>query len=232
MSRTFTIPTTGGNEINIALREPALTADNLGLKTWASAYLLAKRLHTIILPALPRPGPRRVLELGAGTGLVGIAAVAVWGASAHLTDMREIVDNLRWNVAANTGIVTDPEVGGTASCGMIDWRHDVEAETDDARYDVILAADPLYSPQHPQLLVQTIGRWISPEASARVIVELPLREAYLPEIADFKMRMAQMGFEVLSEGEEVGYDDWGGGGDGGLEEVRCWWGLWAWLKDT
>lgn len=225
VSRTFHIPTQQ-DSVDVVLHEPSLTADNLGLKTWGSSYLLAKRLHLIEVPEA-RPGIRqRVLELGSGTGLVGIAAAAVWGTAVHLTDLPEIETNLAFNVRANEEAIV--KGGGIATTGVLDWSDTTTSVPEKDRCPIILAADPLYSPEHPALLVQMIERRLLRCPEARVVVELPLREAYAPEIADFKRRMCAIGLEISTEGEEVGYDDWGGGDDWGLKEVRCWWGVWAW----
>lgn len=243
-SRTFRIPSTP-EPINITIHEPALTADNLGLKTWASSYVLAKRLHTLRIPTLPASQRHAILELGAGTGLVGIAAAAVLGATVCLTDLPEIEPNLAANVAANRAVVE--QNGGYAYTSVLDWSEldgnptppsesmvghamedDKRATLPTLAFPVIVAADPLYSPEHPRLLVQTIGRWLLRDPSARVVIELPLREAYSPEVADFKGRMHCVGLDALEQGEEVGYDDWGSGSAGGLQEVRCWWSVWGW----
>ena len=49
LTRTFNIPLGSADmgDLAITLHEPALQADNLGLKTWASSYLLAKRLVSL-----------------------------------------------------------------------------------------------------------------------------------------------------------------------------------------
>ena len=97
------------------------------------------------------------------------------------------------------------------------------------RFSVILAADSLYSPEHPRLLVQTIDCWLSLEGNASVMVEFPLREAYTPELNNFRQRMAGIGLHMIEEGEEFGYDDWGwDGGEPtrGRGEVKCWWSVW------
>ncbi len=222
VSRAFQIPTPTGN-VAIVLHEPSLTEDNLGLKTWASSYLLAKRLHSIDLTEVDPECQRIVLELGSGTGLVGIAAAAVWGVHVHLTDLPEIVPNLASNVQTNKDLTR--KSGGIATTGVLDWSNTAKIPSDDGCYQIILAADPLYSPEHPELLVQTIDRYLVRTAKARVIVELPLRRAYAPEIADFKQRMCDLDLEILDQGEESGYDDWGGGENGGPKEVRCWWAI-------
>jgi hypothetical protein len=48
MTRTWVIPASNCfPEIKIDLREPTLTGDNLGLKTWGTAYALALILEEI-----------------------------------------------------------------------------------------------------------------------------------------------------------------------------------------
>lgn len=238
MSRSFRVPT-AERDVQITIHEPTLTADNLGLKTWASSYMLAKRLHTVPTPSELTPD-FPVLELGSGTGLVGIAAAAVWGASVTLTDLPEIVPNLSRNIDANQATIQAG--GGSTSAAVLDWSMPDEispftlgsspfdANSSSAGFPIILAADSLYSPEHPRLFVQTIKRWLRQSADARVIVELPLREAYSPEIEDFKERMQDIGLHVLDRGEEVGYDDWGWNNSGrsGQQEVNCWWSIWGW----
>ncbi|KAI9682329.1 MAG: hypothetical protein M1817_000383 [Caeruleum heppii] len=240
-SRTFEIPTSPETScitaqrpgITITLHEPSLLADNLGHKTWAASYLLARRLSFFPLPGssvsttIPRPR-HRVLELGSGTGLVGIAAAAIWGASVHLTDLPAIADNLRNNVTANKAVIEAN--GGEATIGVLDWAESTRVPEDEHGYDAVLAADTLYSPLHPELLVGAVRRWLRRDKAARVMIEVPLRAAYVPQIEDFRARMAQVGLRILDEGEETGYDDWGGGEMEGLTEVTCWWSIWGWCE--
>ncbi|KZF22012.1 putative glucose-inducible SAM-dependent methyltransferase Rrg1 [Xylona heveae TC161] len=228
VTRSFTIPTNnGGSEAEIVLYEPSLTADNLGFKTWASSFLLSKRLHLLDIIAKDAQQAGPILELGAGTGLVGMAAATVWGAHVHLTDLPEIVENLSRNAETNRARIA--EHGGSVSTGVLDWTHysGVEGVPSTGRYSIILAADPIYSPDHPRLFVQTVRAWLSTDKNARVVVELPFRDAYAPQIQELKDRLADIGLGLKDQGEEVGYDDWGGR-DGRPAEVRCWWGVWGW----
>ena len=95
INRTFVIPASETfPELKIDIREPGIVEDNLGFKTWGTAHAIAKKLeeigqkyfhHLVHTEAndqmitmhngstLTRV-KSRVLELGAGTGLVGIAA--------------------------------------------------------------------------------------------------------------------------------------------------------------
>lgn len=236
LDRKFTIPTRN-DPLELSIHEPALTGDDLGLKTWAASYLLAKRLHTLEC-TLPTEGGRvRVLELGSGTGLVGLAMAGL-GAHVVLTDLPSIHSNLSRNVEANRSALE--QRGGSVSTGVLDWTTPqsctlfprgiggVEGGGDELteKFRLILAADSLYSPHHPRLLVDTIAVWLSEDGEARVVVEFPYREAYLPEIADFRARMAECGLQMMDEGEEEGYDDWGGSSEDRDGLVTCWWSCW------
>lgn len=185
-------------------------------------------------PGFPSPdAPPRILELGAGTGLVGIAAAAFFPVLVHVTDLPAIVPNLLANVARNDHIITHAN-GRKPTVGVLDWSDlptDENLASSLQKSDIILAADPLYSPLHPVWLTDAIDTFLKREAAARVVVELPLRDAYLPEVDDFKRRMEAKGLDLMACGEEVGYDDWEGGGGNDREkmEVRCWWGVWRWV---
>ncbi|KAH7391099.1 VPS28 protein-domain-containing protein [Phaeosphaeria sp. MPI-PUGE-AT-0046c] len=244
MSRKFKIPSSTSS-FEIDIHEPALTGDDLGLKTWAASYLLAKRLHTCTLPS-PSDGQRlQVLELGSGTGLVGLAMAGL-GADVILTDLPSIHANLARNAESNSATIISN--GGSSRTGVLDWTNPSICELTpgladpslnlpiDRKFPLILAADSLYSPDHPQMLVDTIELWLSDDSNARVIVEFPYRDAYLPEIKTFKDCMMKLGLYVLEEGEEEGYDDWGAPDThrGQEDEARviCWWSIWAWRKTS
>lgn len=234
LTRTFCIPLSSDAIIDIALHEPALTEDNLGLKTWSSSYVLAKKLH--ILKDIHRLNDRPVLELGAGTGLVGLAAAAVWHTDVILTDLTSIVQNLAQNVEANQ--VRISANGGSVAAGVLDWAspeilHLADVELGGtprghhhAKHKVttILAADPIYSPDHPRLLVNAVTTWLDSGERrdiARLILAYPIREAYLPQIADLKSRLNAAGLAALQQGEELTRDDW-------AEDVRVCWSVWGW----
>ncbi|KAL1872878.1 Protein-lysine N-methyltransferase rrg1 [Paecilomyces lecythidis] len=243
MSRVFTIPMSSSEDFTLTLHEPALTSDNLGMKTWVSSYLLSRRLHSLfettpeLVPATSPSVSRnkagktlRALELGAGTGLVGLSFAALRGsaASIHLTDLPAIVPNLSHNVSLNSELLSKTDA--IVSTGVLDWSVAPEPlPAADERYDIILAADPLYSPEHPKWLAQTVGHWLSQNLDARVVVEMPLRDAYSPQRLEFRQLMGTLGLAIVDEGEEVGYDDWESA-DGGSLEVKCWWSVWGWSE--
>lgn len=120
---------------SLTIREPPLTGDSLGLKTWGSSYALAQLLHefkTGSLAHLFAPGtdsmPDEVLELGSGTGLLGLAAACIWRASVVLTDLPTITPNLAHNVSLNQEVVESR--GGRAEVAPLTWGGDEEEDTD------------------------------------------------------------------------------------------------------
>lgn len=227
MTREFEVD----DELTITLHEPSLTGDNLGLKTWSSSLMLARNLRDFgtLLPMVAVNDELRVLELGAGTGLVGIAAACIWSNKARvshvtLSDLPEIVPNLERNMKSNQYIV-DSCHGKTSVC-TLDWADEQNKPlTEEGRYLVVIAADPLYSPEHPKLLVATVGRWLARNHSARFIAAVPLRDGYGNERTDMTKRLLDLGLEIEEQGEDSGFDDWEEA-DGQRQEVRYSWSIW------
>lgn len=218
MTRSFPV----NNDLLINLHEPTLTEDNLGLKTWISSLLLSRRLEEC-RKYLPTDF-NRVLELGAGTGLVGISAACIWKTSVLLTDLPEIVTNLQKNLEQNRTLIETND--GDVGTRVLDWADEEDSPTsENDKFMVILAADPIYSSDHPKMLVSTVRRWICSNPLARFIVELPLRDRYDEERQALRTNLQRFRFERVAEGTDTGYDDWHGQ-DGSPIEVKCWWSVW------
>ncbi|TIA77256.1 VPS28-domain-containing protein [Aureobasidium pullulans] len=232
--------------IDVKIHEPALTEDNLGLKTWASSFVFARNWHNLrdrIPLVFGKDKNATILELGAGTGLVGIAAAAVLGAQVLLTDLPEILPNLERNIASNKETIESRN--GSAQAAMLDWtapekiiypedsegKRPLVAEAESSKYPLVVAADPIYSKEHPAWLVQTINCHLARGPDARVLIQIPIREAYAEERADLKDRMVKVGLEICHEQTEIGYDDWSDGQGEELSEVECWMDMWKW-KDA
>ena len=94
---------------------------------------------------------------------------------------------------------------------------------------LILAADSIYSAEHPKLLAETVVTWLSKDSDARVIVELPRRLGFEQDLEDFRVQMQIVGLDLLEEDDEFGFDDWG---DGKTEDqmVKCWFSVWGWHR--
>ena len=218
ISRTFDIE----EGLQIRLHEPSLTEDTLGHKTWTSSLLLARQLRSL-RPFLSK-GDLRVLELGAGTGLVGLAAACTWNAKVRLTDLPDIYPNLQRNVESNRN--TTESFGGQAVAGVLDWASQSDPmPSQDQQYNVVVATDPIYSPEHPSLLAKVIKVWLLEAPESRLIIELPLRDGYDKERDELRSKLETIHLGIESEGEDLGYDDWEDS-NGDPVEVRCWWSVW------
>ncbi|KAK7915645.1 hypothetical protein WMY93_011406 [Mugilogobius chulae] len=93
---------------------------------------------------------KRVIELGAGTGLLGIFAARM-GAAVTLTDLPVALPPLRANVSANT-----PPCGWSRAPSVLplSWGKDQLSFPSD--WDLVLGADIIYLPETFPLLVQTL----------------------------------------------------------------------------
>lgn len=222
---------------DLIVREPPLTGDNLGLKTWGSSYVLAQMLSSIgktslshlLSPADGQPKPS-VLELGSGTGLLGLAAAALWQTHVILSDLPEIMANLSHNVETNRAMIAAR--GGSLEAGALTWGdHDeVDPVIFQAKnsFKVIVVADPLYDDDHPSLLAGAIDEQLVVGKEARVMVMVPQRDATTVKLlAAFRDEMASKRNPLfcLEETLVQGEDDWGGDDDDEGAHVKCWLGI-------
>ncbi|KAL3425068.1 hypothetical protein PVAG01_04349 [Phlyctema vagabunda] len=248
MTRDWQIPYEGHPDLSLTIREPPLTGDNLGFKTWGTAFTMSKELaplktqylsHLFHDSQLPR-----VLELGSGTGLVGLAASAIWRCHVLLSDLPEICSNLARNIDENIEEIRTR--GGDASCQALDWTL---APSNDSRYDfslpelgensseigfqssqmhqVVIAADSLYDTQHPALVADMIANYQAPGKESRALVAVPLRDEHTQRLATHLRELLEQGgrFHVLAEGEWICFDDWESADQKDGDGVRCWWAV-------
>lgn len=126
ITRRWPFEDRGYGAFSLAIREPPLTGDSLGLKTWGSSYALAQILHEFAAGPLTHlslagadPEPKEILELGSGTGLLGLSAACIWRVSVVLTDLPVIMPNLTHNVSLNREVVEAR--GGRVDTAPLTW---------------------------------------------------------------------------------------------------------------
>ncbi|GAB7357183.1 hypothetical protein MBLNU459_g8172t1 [Dothideomycetes sp. NU459] len=239
--RVFQIPgDLAGQKIPIKISEPALRAENLSLETWASSEILSNLIHRlddVNFPsndaAISSTSMVPILELGAGTGLVGLSAAAIWKLPVVLTDLEPIIPGLAANIKLNEGILHGD--ARKATCGTLDWNKPAKLSIKEPsgevlipstnKAHVILAADTVYSEEHPRLLSTVVLNWLSRDPDARFIITYAMRVAYLDEIRELWQLLEAGGLEAVDEGQDTAtaalFDD----------ECLCEWSVWKWRQD-
>ncbi|KAG8157866.1 hypothetical protein KVR01_012138 [Diaporthe batatas] len=234
----YIVPTSEDNNVSLVISEASCSAEGLSLVTWSSAFLLSKELYKLEIDRLQLKNPTTgysILELGAGTGLTGIAAAAVWGGNALLTDLPTIVPGVQVNADLNKEAVA--AYGAKVGCGTLDWKspdkifiHGTSGEAgqatievnDDTAFPVIVTADTMYTEDHPQLVSQTILKCLRRTKDARAVVMYAMRIAYIDHIREFWELMEAGGLVAVQEGRaEIDLKDWD---DEKLHE----WCVWKW----
>lgn len=142
-----------------------LPSEGLAFKLWPAATSLVTlldnyRCHPSNCPLTPiltnLVGNRQlsILELGSGTGLVGMAAAAVLGARVTVTDLPHVIPNLKYNVDANAGLIS--RQGGVVYAAPLRWGEGADMEVMGREFDLVLASDVVYHDHLYEPLVETL----------------------------------------------------------------------------
>ena len=135
----------------------------IGGKVWDAAVALLSHLA-------PQHGAdggtslvhgKRCLELGAGTGLVGLSCALLGASSVVLTDMVDVVPLLTLNAALNTQLLDDVAGGSSAGARAVSaaemlWGCPAHVEAHDA-FELVVMADCVYDPAGYEPLLQTLN---------------------------------------------------------------------------
>ncbi|GAA6010442.1 hypothetical protein JCM10207_001306 [Rhodosporidiobolus poonsookiae] len=211
---------TSPDALSLTIRDTTLLQNSTGHCTWGSAPLLSQRLASSPLSFFPLPTststarPLRCLELGSGTGLVGLSAAAILarlslpsGATVTLTDggaEPAVLDNLARNVVSNAAALEGVKV----HVAELDWREFLPLSSgvegaqdrtvpDEERYDVLLAADVAYEPGMAEALHAAVAGLLrfpglsaqlssssAPAPAPAFHLVIPLRPTHTRETAD------------------------------------------------
>ncbi|KAF7850798.1 hypothetical protein BT93_L4994 [Corymbia citriodora subsp. variegata] len=196
----------------IAIRQ--LPSRGLSFQLWPAATTLLHLLDSYVSdptasPLSPvladRPRHRRlsVLELGSGTGLVGIAAAVALGADVTVTDLPHVVPNLQFSVDANAAALAAGAGIGSVRVAPLRWgeAEDVRAMGEE-EYDVILASDVVYYGHLYGPLLATL-RWLFERSERRgemVFVMAHLRR-WKKDSAFFRKARKAFDLEVIHADE-------------------------------
>ncbi|XP_022518810.2 uncharacterized protein LOC103046522 [Astyanax mexicanus] len=133
--------------------------DSYGAVIWPAAVALCKFLDTAEGQQQINLLDKSVLEIGAGTGLLSIAATLL-GAKLTATDLPEILSNLRFNLNRNTRQHRRHE----PLVMELSWGHKLEETFPHStyHYDYVLAADVVYHHSFLAELLETMRHFCQP----------------------------------------------------------------------
>ena len=166
-ARAFRLPSDAGSVADdeapreLALREISFGEGGLGGKIWEAGIAMAiwVSLHE------ERLRGRRVLELGSGVGMAGLAASQVSSSDTHVTlsdrdsaQAAELLRMLRRNAADNRL---------EATTRALDWQRCLDASFEPlGTFDVVLAADCIYYESDAAALASAVMRHTAPSGTA------------------------------------------------------------------
>lgn len=178
------------------------TEDATGCVVWPAAHSLSA--HLCAHPELVRG--RRVVELGAGTGLVGLVAAALGAEDVVLSDLPSTLPLLRTNVSRNAEVC-----GRRARVAELRWGAEVPPEVSNC--DVVIGCEIVY--QHDEEtaagLVDTMRRLLA--SSGLCLIAYEYRDGMLADVDFFDRVNEHFDVEVVSLGP-YGFGIPRGGDDG------------------
>ncbi|OAP55751.1 hypothetical protein AYL99_09903 [Fonsecaea erecta] len=130
----------------------------------------------------------RVLELGAGCGIVGIALAQLVKCDLLLTDLEDAQEILASNVRCAA-----PVAGSTVRSEVMDWASSLD-DSSNANYDLILVSDCIYNPDSSLHLVETLRQLATRTPATLILVGFKRRHT---EDDLFFTRMHQANFDTL-----------------------------------
>lgn len=129
----------------------------------------------------------RVLELGAGCGIVGVAFSQLVKCDMLLTDLEDAQEVLASNIQCAA-----PQAGSTLRSAVLDWATSLD-DSSNANYDLILVSDCIYNPDSSLHLVETLRQLATRTPSVLILVGFKPRHE-----ADtiFFERMRETNFDI------------------------------------
>ncbi|XP_061556974.1 protein-lysine N-methyltransferase EEF2KMT isoform X1 [Phycodurus eques] len=152
--RTYLLP--GGDAVGLLESVALISEGTTGLVTWEAALYLAEW-------ALGHPqtfAGRKVLELGSGAGLTGIAVCRLCGPSSYIfSDCHQgVLQRLTHNLSINGLNDKTNNTKTEVSVEELDWMDVTEQRLNDISADVVIAADVVYDPDVVAVLVQLLSK--------------------------------------------------------------------------
>lgn len=131
-------------------------ADEAGATTWDCGLVLAHYLIKQAELGKCLVAGQRVIELGSGTGIVGLTAAALGAQAVTLTDKQQILPLLQRNIQRNG-------LQDSTQAVTLDWGQPLPNSMSPP-YDILLCSDLVYSTASVQPLLRTITALSGPDS--------------------------------------------------------------------
>lgn len=163
----------------------------IGGKLWDSTYVLLKYLekNTALLAG------KRVAELGAGTGIAGVACACMCPSidSVVITDFSEVTPLIAANIRLNAGMQGRSSLTERCRAQAYAWG----SEPMGCDVDVVIASDVVYDPVGYLPLVESLCSLLSPPNSGKMCV-LAYRSRHPEEFRFFEL-LTEHALELLPQ---------------------------------
>lgn len=194
------------NSIDSTVVTRQLPSEGLSFQLWPAATTLLTLLDhhrgnasnsplTSTLPVRKHPHRLKILELGSGTGLVGIAAAVTLGSEVTVTDLPHVIPNLQFNVDANTDVIADH--GGTVRAAPLRWGEEEDMEVIGRDYDLVLASDVVYHDHLYDPLMKTLRFLLCGGGEKEVVFVMAHLRRWKKDSAFFKKAKKLFDVETL-----------------------------------
>ncbi|CAG8837732.1 2418_t:CDS:2, partial [Gigaspora margarita] len=198
---SFPAPPGSNKPITLKIRDSTLLDDDVGFKTWGAAYLLAKRCTSGQAMPLDKIQSTSILEIGTGTGLVGLTCAMIGCPSVLLTDYHlNVLSNVAYNVNLN-------QLQNIVKVEKLDWKEVANGVKQELQqnFDIIVGADIVYEVAHANWISKVIKQYMKKDGIFYLMV--PLRPTHTLEIELFERCMEEQGFFLQYRQDQQGLDD-------------------------
>ncbi|XP_065838202.1 protein N-lysine methyltransferase METTL21D-like [Oscarella lobularis] len=152
-----------------------------GCVVWDAALVLSGYVHELDRREAKYWRNKTVLELGAGTGVVGLVAACL-GAHSTLTDLPKCLPLIEQNIEANKALFDET---GSAKADILIWGRGNASSQAEIEIDVVLMSDLIYYEESLGPLIETLEAVTSPRTLVLMSYEERESEMKRKLVAEF-----------------------------------------------